>query len=145
MNTTRPLALSRIKLSDSSPEEVMGLLLDPRSWPRWQPEVVSADGPHPLRTHDVARGRARMLGFAVHGHSTTVGAGVDHFEQDVIVGVRMRIRYEVEPAGSGSAITHQLECDLPGGASGRFLSFFLRGRLQKLQTRALSLLAGGSD
>jgi hypothetical protein len=35
-----------------------------------------------------------MLGFEVHGHSTAVEIGASSFEEDVVVGVRLQIRYE---------------------------------------------------
>jgi hypothetical protein len=82
-----------------------------------------------------------MLGFRVLGRSTTLDAGNDFFEQDVIVGVRMRIRYDVERSGDASLITHTLECDLPSGVLGRILSLFLTPRLRRLQETALDQLA----
>jgi hypothetical protein len=144
MKTDNSLSSVRSMPAAPEPDSVMALLLDPSSWPGWQSEIVSADGPSPLRAGDVARGRAHMLGFHVDGHSTTIEAGDDHFEQDVIVGVRMRIRYEVVASRDGSELTHRLFCDLPGGPLGRVLSFFLRRRLQKLQESALERLASSS-
>jgi Polyketide cyclase / dehydrase and lipid transport len=141
MKPRRTLSLARSKLAEAAPDDVMALLLDPASWPRWQPEISSSEGPRPLTAGDIATGRANMLGFRVLGRSTTLGAGEDFFEQDVIVGVRMRIRYEVERSGDASLITHRLECDLPSGISGRILSFFLTPRLKRLQETALERLA----
>jgi hypothetical protein len=141
MKPRKTLSLARSKLADGPPDAVMSLLLEPASWPRWQPEISAAEGPRRLTTGDVATGRADMLGFRVLGRSTTLGAGEDFFHQDVIVGVRMRIRYEVERSGEGSLITHTLECDLPSGILGRILSFFLRPRLRHLQETALERLA----
>jgi Polyketide cyclase / dehydrase and lipid transport len=145
MTTRKKLSLARSKLTAAPPDAVMALLLDPESWPRWQPEVSSAEGPRRLTTGDVATGRANLLGFRVLGHSTTTGAGDAFFEQDVIVGVRMRIRYEIERVGDASLITHKLECDLPSGILGRVLSFFLAPRLKRLQETALERLAQRSD
>jgi Polyketide cyclase / dehydrase and lipid transport len=117
------------------------MILDPSTWPRWQPEILSASGTAPLSAGDVVRGEARMLGFVVHGHSTALEADSRVFDQDVIVGIRMRVRYEVDPDGQGSRITHQLTADLPSGVAGRVLSFFLRRRLRKLQRTTLQNLA----
>ena len=94
---------------------------------------------------DVARGKARMLGFHVDGHATAVGFGAEFFEQDVIVGVRMRIRYEVEPADGGTVITHTLTAEMPRGISGRVLGLFLRRRLRSLQRTALENLVAQSE
>jgi hypothetical protein len=145
MKPRKTLSLARSKVADAHPEAIMALLLDPSSWPRWQPEIGSAEGPRPLSTGDVATGRANMLGFRVLGRSTTLDASDDFFEQDVIVGVRMRIRYEVERSGETSLITHKLDCDLPSGILGRILSFFLVPRLKRLQETALDQLASRSS
>lgn len=144
MKPRKTLSLARSKLADAPPDAVMALLLDPASWPRWQPEISSAEGPRPLTPGDVATGRANMLGFRVLGRSTTTATGENFFEQDVIVGVRMRIRYDVERAGDTSLITHRLECDLPSGIFGRILSFFLTPRLRRLQETALERLSSRS-
>src|SRR5918992_6006369 len=119
MKRENALTSVRSMHSSASAAAVMALLLDPATWPQWQSEIVAAAGPSPLRTGDVARGRAHMLGFHVDGHSTTVDSGDAHFEQDVIVGVRMRIRYEVAGSAQGSVLTHALSCDLPAGVAGR--------------------------
>lgn len=50
----------------------------------------------PLETSHA--GRADMLGFEVHGHSTAVEIG----EEDVVVGVRLQIRYEVTSTPNGA-------------------------------------------
>jgi Polyketide cyclase / dehydrase and lipid transport len=141
MERSHTLTTVRSLHTPSHPAAVMALLMDPATWPRWQSEIVSASGPSPVGPGEVARGKAHMLGFQVDGHSTTLEAGDAHFEQDVIVGVRMRIRYEVAASGSGSVLTHSLVCELPAGVSGRVLSFFLRRRLRRLQRSALERLA----
>jgi hypothetical protein len=141
MKPRKTLSLARSKVADAPPEAIMALLLDPASWSRWQPEISSAEGPRPLTSGDVASGRANMLGFRVLGRSMTMDTGDDFFEQDVIVGVRMRIRYEVERSGDASLITHKLDCDLPSGILGRLLSLFLVPRLKRLQETALDQLA----
>ena len=118
----------------------MDLILDPASWPRWQPEIVATEGPERLSPADVVRGRATMLGFNVQGHSTALEVAPDRFVEDVIVGVRMRVTYATAPSGDGATITHSLVSDLPTGLWGRVLSFFLRSRLRRMQRAALDEL-----
>ena len=98
-----------------------------------------------MASGEVARGEAEMLGFEVHGHSTATDVGPGCFEEDVVVGVRMRIRYDLAPTDDGVVITHRLSAQLPGGPSGRVLSFFLRRRLRHLQRVALDRLAAHSE
>ena len=93
----------------------------------------------------MARGEAEMLGFAVHGHTEALDVTDEVFEEDVIVGVRMIIRYEVSASPSGTRITHRLTAKLPGGFSGRILSLFLQPRLRALQRRVLERLAGQAE
>ena len=120
-------------------------LLDSTRWPHWQPEIVATEGPARMQEGDVARGRARMLGFGVHGVSVAAEVGESIFEEDVVVGVSMRVRYQVEETHDGCRVTHQLECDLPSGLSGRVLSFFLRARLKRMQRTALNRLIAQSE
>jgi Polyketide cyclase / dehydrase and lipid transport len=137
----RPFRIERTAHVRATPEEVRRLLVDPATWPRWQPEIIDASGPAPMRTGDVARGEATMLGFAVHGHTEALEVTDEVFEEDVIVGVRMLIRYEVTVGEAGTRVTHRLTAQLPGGLSGRVLSFFLRPRLRALQRGVLERIA----
>lgn len=82
-----------------------------------------------------------MLGFDVDGKSTALAVERDHFQEDVIVGVRMRVSYEVESAPDGVLIKHNVQAELPGGPMGTLLSVFLRRRLKKMQDEALRGLA----
>ena len=123
----------------------MALILDATSWPRWQPEIVSTEGPRRVSPGDVVRGHARMLGFHVEGHSTAADVARDGFEEDVIVGVRMRVRYQVTPDGDGARVTHRLTSELPRGIFGRILSFSLRWRLRAMQRAALRELVTQSE
>jgi hypothetical protein len=128
-----------------SPDAVHRLLVEPSSWPQWQPEIRTVDHDGSMTSGDVARGEAEMLGFTVHGHSTATEVGPRFFEEDVIVGVRMRIRYELLPVTDGVVITHRLSAAMPRGPAGRVLSFFLRRRLRHLQRTALERLAAQSE
>ena len=119
----------------------MTLLLDATTWPDWQPEIESSEGPEKMTPGDVARGTARMLGFHVDGHSTATSTGDYFFEEDVIVGVPMTIRYEIDPVPEGVRITHRLTSRLPGGPSGWLLSLVLRARLRRMQRLVLENLA----
>lgn len=86
-----------------------------------------------------------MLGFLVDGHSTTTDVGSAHYEEDVLVGVRMRVRYEVEQTIDGALVTANLFADLPRGLAGGLVSFFLRWRLRRMQRTALKLLVAQSE
>ncbi len=89
---------------------------------------------------DSVEGRAQLLGFVVDGRSSAVAVREDAFEEDVIVGVRMRVRYSVTTAPEGTRITRRITADLPAGFSGRILSFFLKRRLRKMQRGVLETL-----
>lgn len=117
-----------------APETVLELVRDPKTWPRWQPEIVSTEGPAPLDEGDDVYGHAEMLGFEVEGHSKTVAVSPDAYEEDVIVGVRIHIVYEVSRGASGdTVVTRRLSALLPGGLAGRVLSVFLKRRLTRMQ------------
>ena len=98
-----------------------------------------------MASGDVARGKAQMLGFHVDGHATAVDVGTAYFEQDVIVGIRMGIRYELKRIEGGTMITHTLRAEMPTGISGRILALFLRRRLRWLQRTALENLVLQSE
>jgi hypothetical protein len=110
------------------------------TWPRWQPEIIETDGPELVGPGDVVTGKARMLGFGVYGHSTTVDVGTDHLEEDVLVGVRMRVRYEVVDDGL-TRIRHRLHLYPLQGPAGKTLGVLLRWRLKRMQKLALRNLA----
>jgi hypothetical protein len=146
MKRTRTFTLQSSERANSKPSDVMELLLDPSSWPGWQPEILESRGPAPLERGDVVSGSARMLGFVgVKGRSAAVDVGGDRFEEDVVVGIGMRVRYEVEGDGDGAVVTHRLESDLPTGVAGRLLSLVLRRRLKRLQRTALERLVTQSE
>ena len=128
-----------------SGREVMQHVVRPRTWPVWQPEILSARGPEILRTGAVVEGHAKLLGFHVQGQSRAVEVQEEVFEEDVIVGVRMRVRYEVREGDQDVVVTRRLESELPGGVSGRLLSFFLRRRLRRMQSKVLDNLVGQAE
>ncbi|HEU4480287.1 MAG TPA: SRPBCC family protein [Actinomycetota bacterium] len=135
----------RFVISDSvettgSPDAVLERLLRPATWPQWQSEIRSVSGPERVVSGSVVGGRASMLGFNVDGQSVAVEVGQSVFEEDVVVGVGMRIRYEIETTSAGSRITHTLSSELPEGALGRVLSFFLARRLRRMQKELLEKL-----
>jgi hypothetical protein len=82
-----------------------------------------------------------MLGFIVAGRSGVLRVTPDELEQDVLVGVRMRIRYTVRPAPGGAVVEHRVAARLPRGPVGSLLSLFLRPRLRGMQRRTLAGLA----
>ncbi len=113
---------------------VMDLVVDPGTWPEWQPEIVETDGPAPLTEGADVYGDAEMLGFAVQGHSKSIAVRDAFYEEDVVVGVRMRVVYEVRDTGDGRVVVRRtLVANLPGGIAGRVLSFFLARRLRRMQ------------
>ncbi len=126
--------------SRASSGAVMTMLLRPSTWPRWQSEIISTEGPEHLEEGAVVDGAARLLGFDVTGRSITTRTQDDVFEEDVIVGVRMRVTYQVTSRDGGSVISHRMDADLPAGIAGSVLSVFLRWRLKKMQVRLLERL-----
>ena len=119
----------------------MSLIADPSTWADWQPEIVSSEGPAPLTAGDVVDGHASMLGFQVAGRSVAIEVGPRVLEEDVIVGVRMIVRYSVASTDAGTVVTRRLTAELPGGPMGRLLSFFLKRRLKTMQRRVLDELS----
>lgn len=126
-----------------APSDLIERIRDPASWPEWQSEIVSTDGPERVSEGDVVPGHAAMLGFEVDGQSFTVEASDRHYVEDVVVGVGMRVSYAVEETPSGTRLTHRLECELPGGPMGSVLSFFLKRRFVKMERELLRKLASG--
>lgn len=141
----RTLEIRRSRLTPSAHEVVYDLLINPMTWPSWQSEIVSIEEVGPLSSGGVARGEADLLGFEVQGHSTATRVEPDRFEEDVIVGIRMKICYELRPERAGTVVTHNLVAQMPGGYCGRVLALFLRWRLRRLQRSALEGLARQSE
>jgi Polyketide cyclase / dehydrase and lipid transport len=122
-------------------DAVMATIRDARTWPRWQPEIETTEGSATLEAGDAVTGKASMMGFAVDGRSTIESVEATSLAEDTIVGVRMRIRFEVNEAHGRTVITHHLTSEMPAGALGSVLTFFLRKRLIKMQKTALQQLA----
>ena len=123
----------------------MDRILSPATWPEWQSEIIRAEGPQRIGPGDSVTGDARLVGFKVQGRSDARHVDASIFEEDVIVGVRMLVRYEVRPSGGGAVLTRSLEADLPGGPSGWLLSVVLRARLRKMQRRLLRELIAQAE
>ncbi|MEO8324047.1 MAG: SRPBCC family protein [Actinomycetota bacterium] len=122
-------------------ERVLATIRDASTWPIWQPEIEATEGSEELSPGDAVLGTADMLGFVVHGRSTVVAVDECSFDEDVIVGVRMRIRFEVSERDGVTVIKHRLTAVMPRGPMGKILSFFLRKRLVRMQETALRQLA----
>src|SRR3712207_1310539 len=116
-----------------APDSVAKLLRDAATWPEWQPEITRSFGPGQLEAGDTVEGDAEMLGFKVAGRADIRSVSDLTMDQDVIVGIKMRVTYEFVPAPGGTAVTHRLVADLPRGISGRILSLFLKFRLRRMQ------------
>jgi hypothetical protein len=129
----------------SPPEVLLNTILAPATWPKWQSEILTTTGNERLSTGDVVSGQARLLGFEVDGSSTAIEIEDSSYEQDVIVGVKMRVRYEISPSSNGAVVKHRLVSDLPAGVSGRVLSFFLTRRLKRMQRDLLKGLAAQTE
>ena len=147
--TSRP-PTARFEIEDSrtarcAPDAVLGRVLDPSTWPEWQPEIISTSPSQRIQEGDSVQGRAKLLGFVVEGKSSAVTVAEDVFEEDVIVGVRMRVRYSVTASPEGTTVTRRLMADLPSGFSGRILSFFLKRRLRRMQRGVLEALVAQAE
>ena len=118
----------------------MKVISDPSTWPEWQSEILETDGSAPLNEGDHVEGRAKLLGFVVSGRSSTITATSSSFVEDVIVGVHMRVEYEISETSGGTIVTRRLTASLPGGVSGRMLSFFLKRRLKAMHKGLLDAL-----
>lgn len=141
----RTYEISDTRAATCSPERIVQVLRDPKTWPEWQSEIVTTSGSSPLHSGDEVEGRAQLLGFEVDGRSRTIEANRASFVEDVIVGVRMRVEYDVRPGPDGATVTRRLTAYLPGGISGRVLSFFLTRRLRAMQKGVLEALVAQAE
>lgn len=128
-----------------TPDVLMAKIRRPSTWPEWQSEIVESHGPDVVGPGDVVKGRAEMMGFDVDGQSVTESVDATSLQQDVVVGVGMRIRYTLTETSGGTSVTHRLESDLPAGALGAPLAFFLRRRLRKMQKMLLEELVAQAE
>ena len=133
------------RTTSCSADAMMKVITDPSTWPKWQSEIIETQGPTPLTENDEVEGRATLLGFTVSGRSSTVTATSSTFVEDVIVGVRMRVEYEVRETSAGTVVTRRLTAVLPGGFSGRALSFLLKRRLKAMQKGVLEALVDQAE
>lgn len=124
-----------------APEALLRRITSPATWPEWQLEIDSTEGPDRLTSGEVVVGKASMLGFEVDGQSVAAEVTTSAFTEDVVVGVAMTVTYSVTAGPSGTILTHRLVSDLPGGPLGRLLSFFLKRRFKKMQSTVLERLA----
>jgi hypothetical protein len=141
----KPFVTESSRSARCAPHDVIDVILDSTTWPAWQPEIISARGPSRLDPGGVVEGRARMLGFGVTGRSTAVDVSDSVFEEEVIVGVTMRLRFDVRPSPEGSVIIQRLTAELPKGFAGRLLGLLLRWRLRRMQRVALERLAAQAE
>lgn len=142
---TRHFRIRDSRLSAAPSDVVMRRVLSPRTWPQWQSEILHVEGPDVMTRGAQVTGDARLLGFEVQGRTDAKEVTDDLFVEDVIVGVRMMVTYEVRPSSGGTIITRTLEADLPGGVSGRALSWMLRKRLAWMQKRLLRELSAQAE
>ncbi|MGI8407192.1 MAG: SRPBCC family protein [Actinomycetota bacterium] len=133
--------LERSAAIAAPPEAVLDRITSPSTWPEWQLEIDSTEGPANLSTGDVVHGKASMLGFEVDGQSVASSVTESSFTEQVVVGVGMTVTYTLRPGPTGTVLTHKLVTELPGGPLGRLLSFFLKRRFRKMQSTLLRRLA----
>lgn len=145
MRTAADLSYTSSKRTPATVDALMRHILQPHTWPDWQTEIVAMEGPERVATGDIVHGTAKLLGFHVVGNSVMVSVDERSLSEDVIVGVRMKIHYEVADAGSERVVTRRIEATLPQGLSGRVLTFLLRRRLVKMQERLLDDLVGQAE
>src|SRR5919106_5214900 len=107
------------RVATCPPEAVMTHLLDATRWPVWQPEIVSTQGPRRVSEGDVVTGHARLLGFGVAGRSEIEVVDPTELEEDVLVGISMRVRYRLQPVDGGTMITARLIAERSTGLSGQ--------------------------
>ena len=119
----------------------MKRVLAPKTWPEWQAEIKTVEGPDRIEEGDQVSGDAELVGYRVQGRSDAHVVDDGLFIEDVIVGVRMVITYEVKSSPAGSQITRTLEADLPRGLVGSLLSVILRVKLRRMQKKLLDELA----
>lgn len=141
----RSYVIQHSRTIDRPADAVMKVINDPMTWPKWQSEIVETDGKAPLAEGDEVQGRAKLLGFVVSGRSSTLTSTPTSFVEDVIVGVRMRVEYEIRESSGGTLITRRLTAALPTGVAGRVLSFFLKRRLKAMQEGVLDALVGQAE
>ncbi|MEA2453058.1 MAG: Polyketide cyclase / dehydrase and lipid transport [Actinomycetota bacterium] len=118
-------------------DSVMRRVLDPYTWTEWQSEIKRVKGPSRIAQGDQVTGDAELVGFKVQGKSDAKTVNDALFVEDVIVGVRMVVTYEVTPNEQGARITRTLEADLPAGVAGGVLSILLRAKLRRMQKKLL--------
>lgn len=124
---------------------VMSRVLAPKTWPAWQAEIKTVEGPDRIEEGDQVSGDAALVGFRVQGRSDAHVVDEGLFIEDVIVGVRMVITYEVTRTDRGTRITRTLEADLPGGLLGSVLTLVLRAKLRRMQKKLLAELAAQAE
>ena len=137
MRNAADLSYTSSKRTHASVDALMRLVVHPASWPDWQDEIVAMEGPDRVATGDIVHGTAKLLGFHVVGNSVMVAVDERSLTEDVVVGVRMKIHYEISDDGSERLVTRRIDATLPRGLSGRVLTLLLKRRLVKMQERLL--------
>ncbi|CAN5525380.1 hypothetical protein BH20ACT23_BH20ACT23_13850 [soil metagenome] len=139
-NVTATFEVGAERVAKCRPEVVIRHLLDATRWPEWQPEIVATVGPERVQVGDVVRGHADLLGFGVAGQAAIREVPPDGLVEDVLVGVRMRVSYQVEQRRDECLVRATIVTEAPTGISGRVLGFLLRRRLRRMQSTALDRL-----
>lgn len=127
----------------AAPERVYDLISNPKARSRWLRELeVGDDVDRRLEKGDSFGGRSTLLGHRFFGSSTVLDAVPEsRLEEEVVIGARLRTRWEVEPrADGGTHVTHTIDVAFPEGPLGALARWVLTRRLAKLQRDGLSRL-----
>ena len=103
----------------ATPTEVFAILAEPRSWSEWNDGVAEIRMDGPFRAGSTA---VMVLpdGTELPFHLAWVeeGRGFEDVTEVADAGVRVRVRHELEPVGSGTRITYRCTVDGPDEAAG---------------------------
>lgn len=126
----------------ATPAEVFAVVRDGQNRPGWMPELEVTDAPaRPLAAGDRVRGRSVAFGHRVPGLSDVLAVEDGRvLEEDVIVGVRLRITWSFTSAGGATRCTQAIDVAGPTGPLGPVLRWVLSVRVRLLQRRTLARL-----
>jgi uncharacterized protein YndB with AHSA1/START domain len=123
--------------ANASPEQVLEVLTDPDAIRLWSPidfEVEDLSGPR-LSAGDVTRVTGRVAGMRVGFDVEIHAADEDGIELSADGPIGIDVRYDLNPAESGSEVTATIGLRRRGGITGRLIS----------QATAALLSAGALD
>jgi carbon monoxide dehydrogenase subunit G len=103
---------------ERSPHDVFAFIADPENLPRWDPAIRAVGRKQP---GPVGPGSELTVTAEEGGRQVTIDSRVTEFEADRLFGVAatfsgvpLRLRWRLEPDGSGTRLTTEGEADLRG-------------------------------